>query len=509
MNIANHMVRAGLAFGDRPAIAEGVIEKYDYRTLASRVSRLAGALTNELGAIKGDRVALVLSNCSQYIEILYACWHAGLIVVPINAKLHSTDFIYMLNKSGAVICFTSANVIENLQSAEKCQVQHFFEVGSEAYIQLFQYEAMEPVHCEERDSAWIFYTSGTTGRPKGAVLTHRNLSAMSKCYFTDVDLGSPWEAILHAAPMSHGSGLYALAHVIQGSCHVIASSGAFDPAEIFQLIEHWPNIVLFAAPTMVKRLVEFSGDVNTANLKTIIYGGGPMYVDDLLAGIDRFGPKFSQLYGQGESPMTITAMSMAFHADKKHPRWLKRLASVGIPQTGIEVKIVGEDATQLSVGEVGEIVVRGDTVMSRYWTDTQASESALQGGWLFTGDYGFFDGDGFLTLKGRANDVIISGGTNIYPREVEEVLVRHPSIFEVSIIGRKDREWGEIVIAYIVLTNKHTLDLETLDQYCIDKMARFKRPRYYRIVDLLPKNSYGKILKTELQSREALILDNI
>jgi long-chain acyl-CoA synthetase len=302
--------------------------------------------------------------------------------------------------------------------------------------------------------------------------------------------------------MSHGSGLYALAHVIQGSCHVIPGSSSFDPAEIFELIEYWPNVAFFAAPTMVKRLVMYPCSRDVTNLKVIIYGGGPMYVDDLHAGLNRFGPRFAQLYGQGESPMTISAMSAEVHADKDHPRWLERLESVGFPQTAVEVKIASEDGTHLPAGEVGEIIVRGDTIMNGYWQDPAATAQAIRDGWLFTGDYGVFDRDGFLTLKGRAKDVIISGGTNIYPREVEEVLVGHPSVSEASVIGRADRDWGEAVVAYIVPAECQTFDEESIEEYCLDNMARFKRPKYYRSVVSLPKNNYGKVLKTELRELE-------
>ena len=200
--------------------------------------------------------------------------------------------------------------------------------------------------------------------------------------------------------------------------------------------------------------------------------------------------------------MTISAMSAQVHANKDHPRWLERLESVGFPQTTVEVKIASEDGTHLPAGEVGEIIVRGDTIMNGYWQDPEATAHAIRDGWLFTGDYGVFDSDGFLTLKGRAKDVIISGGTNIYPREVEGILVGHSSVSEVSVIGRADRDWGEAVVAYIVPAEGQTFDEESLEAYCLENMARFKRPKYYRSLASLPKNNYGKVLKTELRELE-------
>jgi long-chain acyl-CoA synthetase len=502
MNIATHMERAGRTFGDLPAIAHGASVLLNYRAVANRVARLAGALQQEFKLLKGERVALILGNCPEYIELLYACWHAGLVVVPINAKLHLSDFSFALKNSGARACFVSPKLSEAIETLKDDTLEIVLKVDEEDYRRLLRHDPLPMSQCAAEDPAWIFYTSGTTGRPKGAVLSHRNLLAMCQCYFTDVDREAPWTSILHAAPMSHGSGLYGLAHVMQGSCHVVPKSGGFDPSEVYSLIESWPGLVFFAAPTMVKRLLECPSDTDTSNLKTIIYGGGPMYVDDLLAALKRFGPKFAQLYGQGESPMTITALSSQLHGDKDHPRWLNRLASVGIPQSAVQVKTVNENGEWLPDGETGEIVVRGETVMSGYWGDIEATSGALRDGWLYTGDYGAFDEDGYLTLKGRSKDVIISGGTNIYPREVEEVILRHPSVSEVSVIGRPDREWGESVVAYLVLRAGKNVDTAALEQFCIENMARFKRPSYYRIVESLPKNNYGKVLKTDLRGME-------
>ena len=328
---------------------------------------------------------------------------------------------------------------------------------------------------------------------------------MMLCYCADVDPGSPWGAMLHAAPMSHGSGLYGLAHTLQDSCHVIPESGAFDPAEVYDCIRQWPNTSFFAAPTMIKRLLDHPADCDTTNLKTVLYGGGPMYVEDLLNAIDRFGPKLSQIYGQGETPMTITCLDASVHADNHHARWHERLGSVGVAQSVVDVQVANEEDIALPAGEIGEILVSGDTVMADYWEDPEASAKALKNGWLHTGDMGVFDEDGFLTLKDRSKDVIISGGTNIYPREVEEVLLRAPNLAEVSVVGVPDRDWGEAVVAFVVPKPDHRIDLDALDKLCLDNMARFKRPKSYRIVDALPKNNYGKILKTAL--RESLEKD--
>ncbi len=498
MNIAAHMLRAGRAYPERAAIATGARVLFRYGELAERVGKLAHALRRQFNLVPGDHVGLALSNCPEYVEILYACWHAGLVAVPVNAKLHANEFAFILKDSEARLCFAA----DELSSIVGDAVQTTIDVNGNDYAQMLGTEPLPLSAVNPEDPAWLFYTSGTTGQPKGAVLSHRNLLAMAWCYFSDVDQQSPWLSILHAAPMSHGSGLYAIAHVMQASCHVIPESRGFDAAEIYELIEAWPALVFFAAPTMVKRLLDHASDTDTVNLKTIIYGGGPMYVEDSLAGLERFGPKLAQLYGQGESPMTITALNSRIHGKSDHPRWHERLASVGIPQSAVEVRIANKDDEPLASGEIGEILVRGETVMSGYWCRPAASAETLRNGWLHTGDFGCLDEEGFLTLKGRTKDLIISGGTNIYPREIEEILLKHPDVAEVSVIGRTDREWGEVVVAYVVPQSAEQTDSDVLDRFCIDNIARFKRPRHYRFVDALPKNNYGKVLKTELRLTE-------
>jgi long-chain acyl-CoA synthetase len=226
-------------------------------------------------------------------------------------------------------------------------------------------------------------------------------------------------------------------------------------------------------------------------LKTIVYGGAPMYLADCLRAIELFGPRLYNLYGQGESPMTITGLSQAHHARKE------KLETCGIARTGVEVRVFDTDDRPLGPGETGEIVTRSDCVMAGYWSNPGATARALRGGWLHTGDVGSMDAEGFLTIRDRSKDMIISGGSNIYPREVEEVLLRHPAVAECSVVGRPHPEWGEAVVAFLV--TRRPVEIEELDRHCLDNIARFKRPKEYRFVEALPKNNYGKVLKTELR----------
>ncbi len=240
-------------------------------------------------------------------------------------------------------------------------------------------------------------------------------------------------------------------------------------------------------------------EANTQNLKTIVYGGAPMYTEDCLKALDRLGPKLVQIYGQGEAPMTITVLSRALHVASDTAAYLDRLASVGKAQTGVELRIVDTDDNDLPAGQIGEILVRGDVVMRGYWNNPDASLQTLRDGWLYTGDMGTLDTDGFLTLKDRSKDLIISGGSNIYPREVEEVLLRDDRVLECSVIGRPHPDWGEEIIAFVVPKHGEVITESELDALCLEYIARFKRPKAYRFIDTLPKNNYGKVLKSELR----------
>jgi acyl-CoA synthetase (AMP-forming)/AMP-acid ligase II len=412
--------------------------------------------------------------------VLFAIWHAGLTAVPMNAKLHAKEFAYILENSGAKACFATPDLQVSVPGGISIsELDKFLDAPA------------APAEVEPDDVAWLFYTSGTTGVPKGAMLTHRNMQFQTDAYFTDIDRLSPTDSALHPAPLSHGSGLYGLPHFAVGAANVIPESGSFDPDEIFALLDHWSGCSFFAAPTMLVRLLASGAARTPRNLKTITYGGAPMYVADCLRAIELFGPRLYQLFGQGEAPMTITGLNQSYHAEKSH------LETCGVARTGVEVKIFDDRDQELPAGEVGEIVTRSECVMKGYWQNPQATAKAMRSGWLHTGDVGSMDERGFLTIRDRSKDMIISGGANIYPREIEEVLLRHPAVAECSVVGRPHPEWGEEVVAFVV--TKGSLRKEDLDRLCLDNIARFKRPRDYRFVESLPKNNYGKVLKTELR----------
>ncbi len=324
------------------------------------------------------------------------------------------------------------------------------------------------------------------------MLSHRNLMAMTVAHLADFDTPDQDCSLIHGAPMSHGSGLYIPPYVMRGARQVIPASAAFEPDEFLDLCERHPGCSAFLAPTMVQRLVQ-TGRPCPRNLRTVVYGGGPMYVESLKKAMAAFGPIFVQLYGQGEAPMTITGLRRSDHLGADDAI----LGSVGYARSGVDVAVLRDDGSPATVDEIGEIVCRGDVVMSGYWKNPEATAATLQNGWLHTGDMGSFDARGFLTLRDRSKDVVISGGSNIYPREVEEALLEHPDVVEAGVVGAKDEEWGEVVVAFIV----GEVDPAELDAHLLDRIGRFKRPKRYEFIDELPKNSYGKVLKRSLRER--------
>ncbi|MEW9919400.1 class I adenylate-forming enzyme family protein [Marimonas sp. MJW-29] len=500
MNPAHWLVRTARRLPDTPALFTGTRADADYAAFARHAAAI-GAGLRARGIAKGDRVALFMGNATAYLGILYGIWWIGAAAVPINGKLHPREAAWIIGNSGARLCFTDAKSDDSLRD-------HLPTGADTLSIHDAAFETLRatppigaPVSLDTSDLAWLFYTSGTTGRPKGVQITCGNIAAMCFSYFVDVDDVRPEDAILYAAPMSHGAGLYNFMHVLRGARHVVPDSGAFDAGEILDLAPRIGPVSMFAAPTMVRRLVDRARATGSTGdgLRTIVYAGGPMYEADILEAVEVMGPRFVQIYGQGECPMGITALPRAAVADRGHPRWRERLNSVGTAQAAVEVAILDADGSPLPPDTEGEIAVRGATVMAGYWQNPEATAKTLRDAWLWTGDMGHMDAEGYVTLKDRSKDVIISGGTNIYPREVEEVLLSHPAVHEAAVVGEPDPEWGETVVAFLTCHEGQTVTEAALDTLCLDRIARFKRPKRYVFVAELPKNNYGKVLKTALR----------
>lgn len=496
MNVMKLFASAARSWPDKPALFAGTRCLLNYGQLLRRVGQRAGWLRS-LGCGPGDHLVLCMGNCPAYLELMYAGIWAGMTVVPVNAKLHPREIEYVAGHCAASIVVSDRAGQLTLPAGVLS-----FDVG-----RLPDVQGMDAVDLQASlpdDVAWLFYTSGTTGRPKGAMLTHRNLVAMTLSYRSDVEAVDGQDAYLYAAPISHGAGLYTFAYSVSAARHVVPESGGFDAAEVLDLAAGMGELCMFAAPTMLGRLVAEADRRGGQPLgfKSIVYGGGPMYLADLQRALHVMGPCLAQIYGQGETPMTITCVTRTELRAFAKAGDQELLGSVGRSHSLVEVEVVDGQDRPCAAGELGEIRVRGATVMLGYLGDEQATAGALRDGWLYTGDIGSFDGRGFLTLRDRSKDVIISGGSNIYPREVEEVLLQHPSVREVSVIGAHDPEWGEKVVAFIVATPGSASDAE-LDELCLSRFARFKRPKEYVRLPSLPKNNNGKVLKTELRDIHA------
>lgn len=499
MNIANWLDQTSRSWPNRDAVLLGADLVHTYSSLRQAVCDRAADLTRRFNIQKGDRVAIFAKNCPEYFDVLHACWWIGAVVVPVNCKLHKNEAEWIADNSAAKVVYTdTGSVFAHGKGFQEARILE---------RPLPSVEPSAPIVLDDSSLAWLFYTSGTTGKPKGVMLSHGNLRSMSLCYMANVDPAYATDTVLYAAPISHGAGLYMLPHFRAGGAHLVPVSRGFDCDEIIDLSLSRGNLVFFAAPTMVKRLVSASkkrghqGD----GIRTIVYGGGPMYLNDIDEALEAYGPRFAQIYGQGETPMTISSLSRELVADTSHPSWRDRRVSVGVAASSIEIEIQDPDGTALPPGQTGEICVRGPTVMLGYWENPGATAEAIRDGWLRTGDLGRQDEDGFLYLTDRSKDVIISGGTNIYPREVEEAILSHPAVYEVAVVGEFEPEWGEQVVAHIVAVPGKTVSGPDLDVWCKEQIASFKRPKKYVFHRELPKNGYGKILKTELRQTTALV----
>lgn len=508
MSLAHLLLRQARHAPERAAIYNGTELHASYGQWAARSAGLAVRL-RDAGLMPGDRVLVFMRNHPRYLEVLWAAWWAGLVVVPVNAKLHAREAEWIIGNAQARWGFVTDDVAPQPLAGLERQIDVDSAAADALLVPVADAREVPVTERAAVDVAWLFYTSGTTGRPKGVMLTHRNLMVMGLTYFIDVDAASVHDAIVYAGPMSHGAGLYAIAYLMAGARHVVPASGAVDATELFELGRQLGPLSTFAAPTIVKRLVEhaeqagLTPDDAAASFKTIVYGGAPMYVADIRRALRVMGTRFVQIYGQGETPMVATALSRRDLADTAHPRYLQRIASVGVAQTPVQLRIADEQGRDLPVGEIGEVLVKGDSVMAGYWRNEPATAAAIRDGWLYTGDVGCLDADGFLTLKDRSKDLIISGGSNIYPREIEEVLLTAPGVAEAAVVGTPDPDWGEVVVAFVVPQAGARVTAEMLDQHCLAQIARFKRPKRYLLLDRLPKNNYGKVLKTELRTRLA------
>jgi acyl-CoA synthetase (AMP-forming)/AMP-acid ligase II len=490
--------RIGLAWGDR---------SWTWSALDRRVDALVDALRAE-GVGKGDRILAHSRNSNQLIESLFAAFRLGAVWVPTNFRLTPAEVGYLGQSSGAkaMICGEAgfAAHVDAVRAASPAlrtvvavEAPRAGEHDYESLVARHMGAAPFVAEVEYGDPLWFFYTSGTTGRAKAAMLTHGQMAFVVNNHLADLVPGTgPDDASLVVAPLSHGAGVHLLPQVAKGAKTVLASADRFDEAECWRLVEAHRVSNMFTVPTILTRLVRHPAvdRYDHSSLRYVIYAGSPMYRADQKLALEKLGKVIVQYYGLGEVTGNITVLPRELHTmDDNAPD--ARIGSCGFPRTGMEVAIKDAEGRRLGPGVTGEICVRGPAVFAGYYDNPEANAKALKGGWLHTGDLGHLDEAGFLYITGRASDMYISGGSNVYPREIEEVLLTHPAVEEAAVLGVPDPRWGEAGVAVVVARAGAAVSAEALLAFLDGKLAKYKWPRHVVLWDALPKSGYGKVPK--------------
>ena len=509
---------AALLVPDRTAIVfEG--ERFSYTQLKERVNRLADSL-NKLGLEKGERVAILEVNCNQYVEACFATAKAGGIFAPLNFRIRQEELTYLANKAEPKILFVGsryAEMVSNVRS-ELPSVKHFIIIGGEyegmtGYDELMNSGSPEEktlADVKDEDIAILMFTAGTTGFPKGVPQDNNAYSSYVLTNVNPPDPESPVETNVLCMPLYHVAGMQALMAGIYGG-RTIALMRQFDDKEWFETVQREKATRIMVVPTMLKRIVEYADfdKYDLSSVRVITYGAAACPYEVLRQTIERFpGRALINAFGGTETSSTIAALRAADQVitgketEAEREKKLKRLStSIGLPVEDVEIQVRDENGNELPVGEVGEVVARGPRIMKGYWRDEEKTKSAFtEDGWYRTGDMGYKDDEGYIYLAGRGDDVIVRGGENIGPTEVESVLISHPQVDEASVIGVKDLEWGQQVRAVVRLKKGEKVTEQEIIDFCRPRLAGFKRPSSVVFVeDELPKTSTGKVLRRVLR----------
>ena len=506
MNLATFLTQTAARLPDRPALViDGVTTTW--RELDARVAALAGVFT-EHGLAKGDRILIHSPNGRELLEVMLACFRIGAVWVPTNYRIAPDDVAYLAQSAGvsAFICHHDfpahaqvARGLEGLELVASTGAAVAGVMGIEALIdqRLAAGSAVQPAaRVDHDDPCWFFFTSGTTGKPKAAVLTHGQMAFVITNHLCDLMPGTtPADASLVVAPLSHGAGIHYLTQVARGAVTVFSTRAKFSPEEAWRLIERHRITNFFTVPTIVKLMTEDEGvdQYDHSSLRYVIYAGAPMYRADQKHALAKLGPVLVQYFGLGEVTGNITVLPASEHSadDAAMPK----LGSCGYARTGMEISIQDDAGRPLAPCQQGEICVCGPAVFAGYYDNPEANRKAFRDGWFRTGDLGYLDEQGYLFITGRASDMYISGGSNIYPREIEEKLLTHGALKEVCVLGVPDAKWGEVGVMVGVLHAGADWDEAAFRGWLDQHVARYKQPREFFIWPELPKSGYGKITK--------------
>jgi acyl-CoA synthetase (AMP-forming)/AMP-acid ligase II len=509
VNLGTYLIRSALWFADRTAIIhEG--HRFTFRQLNERVNRLANAFL-ELGLPKGDRVALLSANRHELVEADFACYKTGLARVPLNARLSMPELIHMLNNSESKVLILGPEFIDGIERVRsEIPMIRYYIALSQTPRTMVNYETLlqgnspeEPkVEVGIAELCSLNYTSGTTGKLKAAMMSHRNRICQAKKFLLIPDVDIRKDSVMcHVGPITHASGGMILPFIIQGACNLILRG--FDVKGLLETIQKEKVTHLFTVPTMLNFMMAYPDlrKYDLSSIQMIMYGASPMPVERIKQALEVFGPVLVQGYGQTETTSGFTFLSKDDHLFVGDPKKERRLASAGLPSPECEVRVVNEQGKDVKPGEVGEIIERGDDSMLGYWKDPELTAETLKDGWVYTRDMATVDEEGYIYIVDRKSDMIISGGFNIYPSEVENALHMHPAVFEAAVIAVPDEQWGESVKAIVVLRPGMKASEEEIIEHCKKNLASFKKPKTVDFVPELPKNPYGKVLRRKLREK--------
>ncbi len=513
MNPAEFLTMSSAIIPDREALVsgDGVVRR-TYSEVAQRVTQLSGSLA-DLGVIQGSRVAVMGTNSPEIVELYYACANLGACFVPINFRAKPEELTYMLNASESAVVFAGSRYLDMLDSIHRdlwiAPKTVLLDGRSEGVLDyeglLSQGTNAPPVGEVDLDQATaLIFTSGTTAMPKGVELTFLNLSLYVLNTMSPADPDGEHEKTMTSVPIAHVAGLTAILSSIWGG-RTLITLPQFDPEGWLQAVEREKVTHTFVVPTALKRIIEYPyfDRHDLSSLKLITYGAAPMPLDVVCRAIEVFDCGLMNAYGQTESTSSMTYLGPEDHrmdgSQEENALKLHRLRSVGRPMDDVQIGIFSSAGELQPAGEEGEIRVRSDRVMKQYLNQADETAAAISDGWLHTGDQGFMDEDDYLFITGRLKDLIIRGGENISPGEIETVLDSHPLVEEAAIIAVPDAEWGEVIKAVVVLRSDNHLAKEEIQSYCREHLAGYKTPAFVTFIDELPRNQMGKVLKTDLR----------